>query len=502
MKLRPHKERGAHWLAAISLSVGLHGIGLYWALGVVPYTPPPSAPARFQDISTSSIRVESVRQIDISPASVVPEPLVAADIALPPDTPLAPATPVDLAENAAQVSAEVATAISPEIEQLAPRDLEQPADITNTLSDSPDLLSEDPDRSPRAIDTAAEIERISPVIPIEAVRLQGTAAADVPALELNPLSEFEVTSPLPSPQPLAQNPAPPATVLAPVSEVASNAVELAPEDQGLARPQRVTVTETAEAANIETPDLAQVQTDLLASTLPSVGLAVPDSVGVPGPEIAAVNQTAGENLSQILIESIRANLQSPCLVALPREEGEGSRRTISLISDRDQRLTAFERDVLSGDLADAELSVQSALIDPRQCPALDYVRSHPAYPLTSLDLELQTDTLISGNELTGSVENFAGSLLSLILIDDNGVVQDLRRYLQLDADRAVFSVPVRRDGPNRDTKALIMAIAAPIGLKTLNSYADFDAAQFFEALSEETRNRARVSVEFFDLRTP
>lgn len=199
-----------------------------------------------------------------------------------------------------------------------------------------------------------------------------------------------------------------------------------------------------------------------------------------------------------LIDRIRARLDDPCLLALPQLQGAQANPLVVLISDRDRTMAAFTREVLS----DPELLVdqRSILVDNRQCPALDFARARSNYPTFKLPLRLQSTVVNSGDELRGTIENTAGFYTSLVLVDDDGVVQDLRRFVRFEGGRAEFNVPVTRDGDARDTSQLLVAVATSSRPATIGSLAGRVAGEFFPALEAEVGTAAVIAVIPFDLR--
>ena len=199
-----------------------------------------------------------------------------------------------------------------------------------------------------------------------------------------------------------------------------------------------------------------------------------------------------------LIERIRNRLGDPCLVALPQSQGAQGNPLVVLVSDQDRTMATFAREVLND--PDLQVDQRSIVVDNRQCAALDFARARPSYPSFKVPLRLQASLINSGNELRGSIDNVAGFYTSLLLVDDNGVVQDLRRFVRFESGRAAFEVPVTRDGAARDTSQLLIAIATQGRPATVSNLAGRLAADFFPALEAEIGRGAIMAVVPFDLR--
>ncbi len=199
-----------------------------------------------------------------------------------------------------------------------------------------------------------------------------------------------------------------------------------------------------------------------------------------------------------LIERIRGRLDDPCLVALPRPQVAPLGPLVLTLADQDVTANRFAEAVLSD--PDLPVDAQTILVDARQCPALTFLRGRAAYPAFQLGLDLARTQLASGETMVGRLEGAAGAYTSLILVDDNGVVQDLRRFLRFTGGRAEFAIPVTRDGPPRETAQLLIALATPTRPETLTERAGRLASDIFPLLGEELGPNARISVQIVDVR--
>jgi hypothetical protein len=193
---------------------------------------------------------------------------------------------------------------------------------------------------------------------------------------------------------------------------------------------------------------------------------------------------------------IRGQLALPCLVATPRRSAEGT-VTLEMLAANEADILTFADDLLAG--VSPAPDRKPVLVDARQCAALNFVREGARYPAYPLALGLDSDTLVSGGRLKGSLRNAAGRYVTLVLIDDNGVVQDLGGYLTFSGDTVNFDVPVRRDGPARDTQQLLLAVATPGRPPELESMNGQLAADFFAALRQSVARDAPLAMMPFRL---
>jgi hypothetical protein len=198
-----------------------------------------------------------------------------------------------------------------------------------------------------------------------------------------------------------------------------------------------------------------------------------------------------------LVARIRGELGDTCLIAIP-QAGEADVPTLRLVAASEGDIRNWADSVLAGvEPAPTQLST---LVDPRQCAALGYARENAAYPAFRLSITLTSDIIASGSNLAGQVNNVAGRYISLLLIDDNGVVQDLGSYLTFAGGAARFDVPLTRDGASRDTSQLLLALATSARPVTISAQNGQLADDFFASLRSEVGRSAPIVLVPFDVR--
>src|SRR5699024_3322459 len=143
--------------------------------------------------------------------------------------------------------------------------------------------------------------------------------------------------------------------------------------------------------------------------------------------------------------------------ALPRTDA-GATVHLTVISADERQSADFLRDIHEA-TDRAIFGEAQLLLDRRQCPAATWLLGTAAYPGFSLNSELQRGRLLSGESLRGTLTGMAGHYTNLLLVDDNGVVQDLRRFMLSSSGVISFDIPVTRAGNPRDTGQLLIAIA-------------------------------------------
>lgn len=197
------------------------------------------------------------------------------------------------------------------------------------------------------------------------------------------------------------------------------------------------------------------------------------------------------------IERLRASAPPPCLAALLRREGETG-VGLALVASDQASLTAYADPLLAN--AASQPTVSRVLVDPRQCPAIEFLRNHADYPATRLGISLDAPVVVSGGRMTGYVRGAAGRQLTLLLVDDNGVVQVLNRFLSFSGNLARFDVPVTRDGEARATGQIVIALATRGQPTALLDRAGQLAEDLFPGLPRELSESSLLALATIEVR--
>ncbi|MBA4492633.1 hypothetical protein [Paracoccus sp. S1E-3] len=275
-----------------------------------------------------------------------------------------------------------------------------------------------------------------------------------------------------------------------------------------ADPGPATATEAAAVASPITPPIAEV---VPAETLPPSDPAhsLPGEAGAPIASTAPAEPTGALPVHAtteapppdprllILVDRIRSQLTDACLLALPIMRGE-EELTLSLLSDSDRNASALTDELVAG--IEGDIARETLLLDPRQCPAVAFARRDIRYPVFALGLQLDAQSVASGDSLRGRISNGAGYVQTLLMVDENGAVHDLRRFLLSSAGVTRFDIPVARMRQPRDTRQLLIALATPQRLNTVTARAGDAAGPFFDALFAEVGQTALIGIASFDVR--
>lgn len=244
----------------------------------------------------------------------------------------------------------------------------------------------------------------------------------------------------------------------------------------------------------------QVLTSLLdpSRDLPALPQARPDIIDnggetpAPDPQQPAVDSQAEADPRLVeLFQRIRNQLTEPCLLALPAMRGEDELQ-LGVLAASDRQISALMRDLTEG--LSTPVTQAATLIDQRQCPAISFARNDARYPVFGLGFQLEAQDIASGNALRGRISGSTGYYTTLLMIDDNGTVHDLRRFLISSAGTTNFDVPVARMGAARDTNQILLALATPTRPQTVAQRAGELAEPFFAALEAELGPEAMIGI--------
>ena len=496
-------------LAASSLSVAAHGLVLAVAAGTFSFDLPLPTQADEAEFTITLQQLDS----DTLAGLIAQDGLAGVD---------GPASPglEETTPNAVDTEdGEEIAALEPETAPALPKDSPEPATAESV---------EDP--VPEEVVTPTEVEDIAPVQDVESLE----PATDVPALEsetieatpeletVTPLPEVETVTAAPDPETVGLATTEPETtaplrpapeVAAPVSNnplISERPTALLPETVETVAPVATRVPPVGQS-DAGADVVALLPRDTITSVTPPIERIAP-STETPDRTVARVTPRAEPNRPRPaavtppsaqdlaigeLLGRIRASPSYDCLIALPRKDGDTG-VGLALIAASDREISEFVDTVLTAE--DADIRQTRNFVDPRQCPALTFVRQNRDYPATRLGILLQRNEVESGERITGRVRGTAGKYVVLLLVDSNGVVQDLRRFVTFTGNTANFNVPVNRDGFARDTSQLLLAIATQSPLTQISDRSGQLAQDVFRDLEGELATGAALTIATFEVR--
>jgi hypothetical protein len=235
------------------------------------------------------------------------------------------------------------------------------------------------------------------------------------------------------------------------------------------------------------PDPAPAVTPVAAApSLPPVSGAAQPGIAAPGdrpPEAEAATQTY-----KTVLEVLAAYPAGPCFAALPSLSDTGSFQFETFARSADD-LARFRTtlEVETGSLPNTTMKP----ISEAQCRTLAFVQDSPAYPAFQLYFDLANRSIASGEMLEGRIGNTSGGFISLLLIDDEGRVQNLGSFLKFTRGAALFRIPMTVQGAVVETQQLLLALSTPVSLQTVRDAAGQPAEAFFQDLGAELRAKGQ-----------
>ena len=143
-----------------------------------------------------------------------------------------------------------------------------------------------------------------------------------------------------------------------------------------------------------------------------------------------------------------------------------------------------------------EASIGIRLVTPPQCPAVTFLNRLRVDGSRAPRISLASVKLRRGEALAGNVENFANRVVELLLVADDGQVQNISYLLKPGTDALSFSLDVARSDatPGSNVPQLLMAVTTPRVLDSLRQPRPTPADQFFlQVLSEAQRANVTIN---------
>ncbi len=171
-----------------------------------------------------------------------------------------------------------------------------------------------------------------------------------------------------------------------------------------------------------------------------------------------------------------------CLLVMPAS-AKGGLLGLEGFTDHKAALDNFLQAFRSETRIDA--ATRSGTVTPAQCRVLNFARNLARYPAFSLRFELDSRVVGSGDVLSGAIQNAGEAPVHLLLVDDEGKVQNLDQFLGRNGAEISFRAPVTLTSGPVATDQLLLALAGPSALKTITDLDGDNADQFFSKLTEE-----------------
>ena len=247
-----------------------------------------------------------------------------------------------------------------------------------------------------------------------------------------------------------------------------------------------------------TPPSPPAQAAKTESGGPSLTPAQPVPPAAKGPDIAALPPPSGSRAQQIQ-SYINQYDGGDCFFITPimvsansaRIDGYGaSSSPFQVLDDAFKRTNGFEADI------------EVRQVTRPQCPALTFLGRLRHERARAPQLQIAPTSIRSGEAVTGTIGGVGSNSVQLLLVSDEGSVQDVSALLKSSGDARTFNLRLQRTGTAGAQPQLLVAVVSGRPLATLEGAQSTPAEQLFPlALTEATRTGQAVaaSVRYFKL---
>lgn len=177
----------------------------------------------------------------------------------------------------------------------------------------------------------------------------------------------------------------------------------------------------------------------------------------------------------------------PCFAALPSLGEETGDLTLEAFSQGPEALDRLRTD-LETRAGEVPNSVFLPIVE-RQCAALGFLQQREDYPQFSIYFDMPRRNILQGELLEGRILNLGSDHVTLLIIDNDGKVQNLAAWLVPGPGSARFASRIFLDEQQVDTKQLLMAVASSEPLEAAVDFNRQPADFFFAALQQEIEDR-------------
>ena len=272
--------------------------------------------------------------------------------------------------------------------------------------------------------------------------------------------------------------------------VASSSVQIpasTSEFQGTAEISTVASAVPALAETVE-PTASVVQQEEKGDSEAQIAMIVPEPLQPPTaigePDVASV---------------VRRFAGGPCFVALPRHSltGRWTVRSYGAAST----LEAFDAHMKQ--VAGAPVVLTQRSLQDTQCAAIDFAQPLIAASSPAFAFDVEATGVTSGRHVTGVISGFSKRFIYVLLVDDDGMAQDVSRYAQVTGETISVDIPVHLKGNGADRTQLLFAISSDKTLTTLDLAAPAPAPKVVEDVwrqAQDTQANIEVAVTDFSVK--
>jgi hypothetical protein len=248
-------------------------------------------------------------------------------------------------------------------------------------------------------------------------------------------------------------------------------------------------------AILTTPEVSASSDAVLAPEAPPPARpAAPQPVlpGHNGTQAATATGSGSAFLTQAerVLKFLEQDGDRPCVYAKPSNI-EANRPSFTGFGGGRVRIRQFSEDFQRAVGVGPRLAMRPVM--DAQCPAVDFIRSLRSLGASELAIIIDHQKIADFGNLIGHLEGEFDVHILLLLVDDDGAVQDLSGKLHRKGNVNVFAEPVRLRRQGRSRYQMLLAISTSTPLEAGATLTPGEAQQVFERLSVQTIGRNRIT---------
>jgi hypothetical protein len=248
-------------------------------------------------------------------------------------------------------------------------------------------------------------------------------------------------------------------------------------------------------AILTTPEVSASSDAVLAPEAPPPARpAAPQPVlpGHDGTQAATATGSGSALLTQAerVLKFLEQDGDRPCVYAKPSNI-EANRPSFTGFGGGRVRIQQFSEDFQRAVGVGPRLAMRPVM--DAQCPAVDFIRSLRSLGASELAIIIDHQKIADFGNLIGHLEGEFDVHILLLLVDDDGAVQDLSGKLHRKGNVNVFAEPVRLRRQGRSRYQMLLAISTSTPLEAGATLTPGEAQQVFERLSVQTIGRNRIT---------
>ncbi len=222
-------------------------------------------------------------------------------------------------------------------------------------------------------------------------------------------------------------------------------------------------------------------------------LALPPETTPEDPTPTAHNASLGA-----VVDYIAGYRPQSCFAAYAREQADGSVKVSAYSADA--AADAGLRDAMAG-AVDGDVAMQMNQLSQSQCGVLRFARGVPGYPAPRIGGALASNHIANGGALTGTIETGGAPYTYVLVVDNDGGISEIRRFMQPGTDTLNFEQPISLSDGGRAATQLLVVVTSSVPLDTEALYGDLAAGAdtYFKQLTFETVVRETMDQSVFDI---